>query len=62
VACEVSVRLKDEEKTLTVKHLIYDDFVCNENDPILKQCINDSIKQFTGHADDIQVKITLEVL
>ena len=59
---EVSVRLKDDDKTLTIKHLIYEDFMCNENDPILKTCINETLKQFEGEPTDIQVKITLEVI
>lgn len=62
MACELTVRLKDEEKTLSIKHLIYETIVCDEQDEIVAKCIDESIKQFGGTPTDVRVTITLEIL
>jgi hypothetical protein len=58
---EITVIVKDDERSLRKKHLIYDVYAIDENDPILSQCIRDSEKEFGGEATDVQVKISMTV-
>ena len=59
---ELTVIVKDSEKTLRNKHLIYEQFICSDIDPIVKDCIDKTIAEFKGVPDDIKVKINLEVM
>ena len=58
---ELTVVVKNEEKRQTTKHLIYDIFTVDEEDPLLKDLIDKAIKQFNGEVDDIRVKISMEM-
>jgi hypothetical protein len=58
---EITVIVKDEEKRLTKKHLIYEQYQVDENDPLLSQCIAETIKEFDGEPTDINVKINLVI-
>jgi len=59
--CEITISVKDEEKRLQKKFLIYEKIQVDENDPILKNCIDDSIQEFGDSFDSIKVRINLEV-
>ncbi len=61
MACEITVTVKDEEKTLKTKFLIYDQVVVDENDLIIQNCINQVLKNFATEPTDIRVRINLEV-
>jgi len=61
---EISVSIRDEEKTLRKKFLIYDDFVVSENDETIRECIAETLKNFTDEQKPdckITVKITMKV-
>jgi len=58
---EVMVVVKDEEKNLRTKYLIYDNFSVDEEDPIIKDCVDKTLKNFDGEPTDISVKITMEI-
>ena len=58
---EITVIVKDDEKTLRIKHLIYDDYTISEDDPVIKECVDSTVKQFDGDATDIQIKINMTV-
>ena len=57
---ELTVILKDPERTYRQKFLLYDVYsVCME-DPVIMRCIEEAKKNFEGEPDDIQIKIHLE--
>ncbi len=58
---EVTVTVKNEEKKLVTNHLIYEIFTASENDPIVRQLIDDTVKQFKDEVQSVRVKINLEI-
>lgn len=58
---ELTVVVKNEEKRQTTKHLIYDVYTVHEEDPLIKDLIDQAIKQFNDEPDDIRIKISLEI-
>lgn len=58
---EVTVSIKDEEKTLRKKFLIYDQFIVSENDTTIKACIEETLKNFSSEPSKITVKITIHM-
>lgn len=61
MACEITVTVKDEEKRLIKKFLVYEKIEVNENDPIIKGCVDEVIKDFGNSFDSIKVRINLEI-
>lgn len=61
MVCEIAVTIKDDEKTLTTKYLIYEDVFVSEDDPIIKDCIDKTLENFGAEPTDIVVKIKLEI-
>jgi hypothetical protein len=59
MSSELTVIAKDDEKTLRFKHLIYETYSADMNDPTIQRCINESLKNFLGTPTDIQVKISM---
>ena len=59
---EVTVTVKDEERSLKEKFLVYENYEVNEHHPILRSFIDKVIKEFNGEPTDIKVKISLVVL
>lgn len=58
---EVTIVLKNDEKRQSHKHLIYDKFTCDIEDPILKSLVDEASKQFNDEVEDIQIKIKVTV-
>jgi len=58
---ELTVIVKDSERTFRMKHLIYDDYSVNDNDPIIKKCVDDTLVQFHGEPESVNIKISLEI-
>lgn len=58
---ELTVTIKDEEKSLRTKYLIYDEYTVDENDPIIKDCIEKTLDNFDGEPSDIIVNIKMEI-
>jgi hypothetical protein len=58
---EVTVILKDAERTCRQKFLIYEDFCLKHDDPVINMCIESARKNFDGDPDDIQVRVLLVV-
>lgn len=55
---ELSIRLKDDDKTLVQKHAIYKDaFVLSRNNPELADLVNAAIAEFKGEPSDIVVRV-----
>ena len=59
MVAELTVSIKDEEKTLKKKFLIYDPFHVSEDDPTIKDCINETLKNFSSEPSNIKVRISL---
>lgn len=59
---EITITVKDHEKTLKTKHLVYDDFKMKQNDPAIAACIAETVKQFTGTPDKVRVTAKFEVV
>ena len=59
---EITIIVKDEEKTLRSKYLAYEKYQIDQEDPVIKDCIEKTVKNFNTTPTDIQVKISLEVI
>jgi hypothetical protein len=60
-AVEVTVVLKDDEKTNRHKFLQYDMFTMSDTDPFILECIDEARKSFQGEPDDIIIKTSMTV-
>ena len=58
---EVNVSIKDDEKRLTKKFLIYDIFTTDHEDQVIKECIEETLENFDGTPDSVKVTIILEM-
>ncbi len=58
---EVTVILKDEEKTLRSKFLCYETYTVDPDNEILKDYIKQSLKTFGNQPEDIIVTIKMVV-
>lgn len=59
--CELKVTIKDDEKKLSKEFPCYKSITVDENDPVIKQCIEETLENFDGEPDDIRVVITMEI-
>ena len=61
-ASELTVIIKDDEKKVLRKpFLLYETYTIDENDPIIKSCIEETVAEFQGEPSDIKVIIELEI-
>lgn len=60
-AVEVTVVMKDDEKTNRHKFLQYDMFMMSDSDPYIIECINEARKSFNGEPEDIVIKTSMTV-
>lgn len=58
---ELTVILKDSERTYRQKFLIYDAYCPSHDDPTIMACIMEAKKNFDGEPEDINIKIHLEI-
>ena len=58
---EVTVILKDSERTYRQKFLVYDDVTLKEDDLILSGCVDAARKNFDGEPEDIQIRILMVI-
>jgi len=58
---EISVTIKDDEKRLNKKFTSYEEYVIEENDSVIKSCIEEVLANFNGKPDSIKVNITLDM-
>lgn len=61
MCCELTITVKDNEKTLKTKHLVYETFCMNQDEPVIQELIADTIKQFKGTPDRVRVTSKFEV-
>jgi len=58
---ELTVILKDSDRTYRQKFLIYEDYSPKEDDPVILNCIQEAKKNFDGNPESINIKIHLEI-
>lgn len=59
---ELTVVLKDAERTYRQKFVIYQPFLMDCYDPIILQCIKEAKENFQGEPEDVQIKTHMEVV
>ena len=57
---ELTVILKDSERTYRQKFLIYEDYTISEDDALIRMCVEEAKKNFIGDPESIEIKIHLE--
>ena len=58
---ELTIILKDSERTYRQKFLMYERYAVHEHDPVILFCITEARKNFEGEPESIQVKIHMEI-
>ena len=58
---ELSVTIKDEEKRLNKKFLIYETYQVNEEDPLINSCIKETLENFDGEPSHVTVSIKMDM-
>ena len=58
---EIKVTIKDDEKRLTKSFIQYEVFEVSDTDPIIQECIKETLENFDGTPDSVKVNITMEV-
>lgn len=59
MVCEITITAKNEEKNLKKKFLVYEIFQATDVDPVVKDCIDQTIKDFISEPTDIKIRINL---
>ena len=57
--CELTVIVKDSEKTLRSKHLIYENIELRQDDLTIQKCICEALKGFIGQPESVKIKISM---
>lgn len=58
---EISVTIKDDEKRLTKKFMKYNVYSVSEDEPVIKECIDEVLSNFDGTPESIRVTIVMEM-
>lgn len=58
---ELTVILKDSDRTYKQKFLIYETYSMSEDDPVIRTCIEEAKKNFEDDPETIQIKVHLEI-
>lgn len=58
---ELTVILKDSDRTYRQKFLCYETYSIKEDDPFILKCIEEAKKNFDGEPEEINIKIHLEI-
>lgn len=58
---ELTVILKDSDRTYRQKFLVYEPYCMVDSDPIVCKCIEEARKSFEGEPESIQIKSHLEI-
>ena len=58
---ELTVILKDSDRTYRQKFLVYEAYSTIDTDPVILRCIDEAKKNFDGEPEEINIKIHLEI-
>jgi hypothetical protein len=59
---EVTIKIRGEDKILTHKFLIYEDFVMHPDDEEIAIMIEEASKDYRGEIESIQVIVKMEIV
>lgn len=59
---EVTIILKNEERSYREKFLVYDDFQMDAEHPVLRECLDKARANFVCEPDDIAIKVSMVIL
>lgn len=62
MSSELTVIIKDDEKTLRTKYIIYEPYTVDQDDPIINKYVEQCKRNFDGTPTDVIVKINLIVV
>jgi hypothetical protein len=54
--------MRNSEKTLRSKYLLYEPYTVNQEDPIIQGYIAKSLHEFGSEPDDVKIRINLEIV
>jgi hypothetical protein len=58
---ELTVILKDSDRTYRQQFLVYEQYSVTGDDPVILACIEKAKENFQGEPESVQVKIHLEI-
>ncbi len=58
---ELTVILKDSDRTYRQKFLVYETYSTLDGDPVIQRCIEEAKKNFDGEPEEITIKISIEI-
>lgn len=58
---ELTVTIKGAESSYKQKFLLYDSYSFNENDPVIKQCVEEALANAKIEPEDIKVRGLLQL-
>lgn len=58
---EITIVIKDTEKTLRKKFLQYEIYHVSDDDPIIQECIKETLDNFHGEPENIKVIINMVI-
>lgn len=61
MAIELTVSIKDSERTFKKKFLAYAHVALEDSDPYIEQCVRETIEEFKGEPEDIKVRALLVI-
>lgn len=61
-ASELTITIRDDERSLKSKHLLYNQYHVNSDDPVIKEIIAKALQEFNGEPTAIRIRISLVVL
>ena len=59
MSTELTVTIKGEDRTYKQKFLLYEEFKWDENDTVIKQCVDEALLSAKIEPDDIKVRALL---
>lgn len=57
----ICVRIRNSEKKMVKNHLVYDELFLSSHDQIIKEIIDDAVKEFGDDPEKITVTCKLEI-
>ena len=61
-ATELTITIKDSEKTQRTKHLVYENYFLNDSDPVIKSLIAHALQEFNAEPEAIRIRANLVIL
>ena len=59
---ELTITIRDSEKTQKTKHLVYVNYYLNPDDPVIKAIISQALVEFNAEPESVKIRVNLEVL